>query len=580
MVILKIKWPMKNLYISLIFLFGSILIFPQNIDWQRNIKSNTQDYLSQLIVTFDNQYLISGSSINTKNNTTITENSPTNTGYDYHLIKLNQEGVTVWEKYYGGLSHDYLTATAATQDSGFILAGTSYSAKGVNKSEDCYGSSDVWLIKITEEGNEEWQRSIGGSSGEEARAVIQTNDLQYIVASDINTGIGGKRGYGSKDLWLVKLDEDGNPVKETIIGGKGLDEIEKIIPTEDGGCLIAVYSRSHSSEDIKLTSTDVSILNQIKEPSRSFSITQSNLYSENNKTIANINKKDYNNINTEIFPKTSVNYGEGDYWIIKIDKNLKIEWQKNYGGSGDDHIRNINRTDNGYFISGESASSKSGNKMSSVEEGSDLWLISLDKEGNELWQKEYSFGNRDVVMSADIIWDQEGETTEGILLGGYTQTELKERKNEETFWLLYIDKNGYEKWRKYVEGKLENKKERLVSAKLINDGSYILAGTSAQELGKENWQIIKLSEKKVEELIHKKDIKIYPNPVETFCYVEIGEFTGKAEISLYDMSGKMVQNIKTKNLITKINISQLPQGIYIITATTSKKSFNAKIIKQ
>jgi hypothetical protein len=68
--------------------------------------------------------------------------------------------------------------------------------------------------------------------------------------------------------------------------------------------------------------------------------------------------------------------------------------------------------------------------------------------------------------------------------------------------------------------------------------------------------------------------------VEDYCYVEIGfEVKSEAEITLHDMTGKIVQTIKTKNRVTKINTSGLPQGVYIVTVKTPNKSANSKIVK-
>jgi hypothetical protein len=93
--------------------------------------------------------------------------------------------------------------------------------------------------------------------------------------------------------------------------------------------------------------------------------------------------------------------------------------------------------------------------------------------------------------------------------------------------MLYLDQNGNEQWRKHVEGESRQREERLSDLKLNRDGSIILAGTSATELGKENWKIVKLGDKQVNQLIEKQDIKIYPNPVSDYAYVEIGLISKK-----------------------------------------------------
>jgi hypothetical protein len=108
-----------------------------------------------------------------------------------------------------------------------------------------------------------------------------------------------------------------------------------------------------------------------------------------------------------------------------------------------------------------------------------------------------------------------------------------------------------------------------------------LAGTSAEELGKENWKIVKLGDKQIDQLIEKQDIKIYPNPVSDYAYVEIGFDFKEADITLYDMGGRQLQSLKTKNKVTKMNTQALIQGAYLIIIKTDKnKTANAKLIKK
>ncbi|TDX90694.1 putative secreted protein (Por secretion system target), partial [Chryseobacterium daecheongense] len=153
--------------------------------------------------------------------------------------------------------------------------------------------------------------------------------------------------------------------------------------------------------------------------------------------------------------------------------------------------------------------------------------------------------------------------------------------DDETFWMLYLDQEGKEQWRKHVKGESRKKEERLSDIKLNRDGSIILAGTSAEELGKENWKIVKLGDGQIDQLIEKQDIRVYPNPVSDYTYVEIGYEFEEADILLYDMSGKLLQQTKTKNKVTKINTQPLIQGAYLITIKTdTNKNASAKIIKK
>ncbi|WP_160137693.1 T9SS type A sorting domain-containing protein [Chryseobacterium sp. c4a] len=541
----------KKVYLGALTLCTALGVSAQNVLWQKDIQSSTQDFLSQVTTTIDQQYLITGSSIQSDKQQT--SGSKQNNGYDFHLVKLNQQGEEAWEKHFSGNNHDYLSATVSTQDGGFLLAGTSYSGKGLDKKDDSKGGSDIWLIRINEFGDEIWQKTLGSASDEEAKAVIQSTDLGFFVAGNVQNS---SKGYGSKDVWIIRLDKDGKELSQLVLGGKGLDEIEKIIPTKDGGALLGIYSRS---SEVRASGSEngsgSAVQNSNPEPRTT------NLVSRTS--------------------KQSENFGEGDYWIVKLDKNGKVEWEKNYGGKADDHIRTLALTSNGYIIGGESRSERSGNKTVGIEEGTDLWLIALNERGDEQWQKSYNFKNRDILMGMSVIHSADDKSSKGILLGGYTQAEGRIQENDETFWMLYLDGNGNEQWRKHVSGESRQKEERLSDLKLNRDGSIVLAGTSAKELGKENWKIVKLGDKQVNDLIEKYDIKIYPNPVSDYAYVEIGFDFKDADIMLYDMSGRQLQNFKTKNRVTKMNTQALVQGAYLVTIKTdNNKTANAKLIKK
>ncbi|WP_312767724.1 T9SS type A sorting domain-containing protein [Epilithonimonas sp.] len=338
-----------------------------------------------------------------------------------------------------------------------------------------------------------------------------------------------------------------------------------MVPTPDGGAVLLIYSTSGKTDN--LNNPDSSDP-QINDP--------------RNETT----RPELTSMVKTFIGKSEDGFGNGDYWIVKLDKNSNIEWQRTYGGSGDDRPKTIANTRNGYIVSGESTSWSSGNKKENIKEGTDLWVINLDKSGNEIWQKSYSFGNRDVAMSLDVIRRTNKDNfseDRGFLLGGYTQAEEKVKKDDEKFWMLYIDINGREEWRKYVEGKQKKNEERLVSARLQSDGSYLLAGTSAEELGKENWKVVKLGDKDLDDLMENRDIRIYPNPVKDYAYVEIGLDFESADIFVYDMTGKVTQQLQTMNKVTKVDTSKLPQGVYIIKAnipTQKDKKLTTKIVKE
>lgn len=553
---------MKKHIIGVLFLGTFLSLYSQDVLWQKDLKSPTQDFLQQVIITIDRQYLVTGSAIQKPKMTSASTEGgkKPNNGYDYHIVKLGQNGETLWENYFSGPNHDYLSAASPTQEGGFLLAGTSFSPKGQDKKEDSKGGSDIWVIKVSETGEEEWQQTLGTDRDDEARSVIQNTQLGYVIAGNTHHH---KNGYGSTDVLVVQLDKTGKEVSRLILGGKGIDEVKSMIPTKDGGALLGIYSRSEAFTGTR-------------------SLVEDKLPSSN--PVLNSSSSSPT-IKPQYFPKITSHYGEGDFWLVKLNKDGKVEWQKTYGGTADDQIRTMALTTSGYIIGGESRSERSGNKSKGIEDGTDLWLIALDEKGDDQWQKTFSFGNRDVLMSLNVVSNAKDTESKGFLLGGYTPSEGRMRKNDETFWMLYLDGKGEEVWRKYVKGESRKKKERLMDLKMGRDGSIILAGTSAEELGKENWKIVRLADKQIEQLIEKQDIKIYPNPVSDYCYVEIGFEFKEAEILLYDMGGRQLESFKTRNQVTKINTQKLVQGAYLVvtkaTLTDGKetKTANTKLIK-
>ncbi len=516
---------------------GSIL-------WQKEIPSARQDFLAGLTLTIDRQMLLSGSSIQTPKPQA--DGRLKNNGYDYHIVKLDQQGNKLWDRYYGGNRHDYLVSSVSTQEGGFLLAGTSYSAQGSDKKKHSLGGADLWILKLDENGEEQWQKTLGTSRNDQASAAVQSADLGFFVAG--NTA-GLSQEFGTTDTFVVKLDKAGNSTAQILLGGSGRNELQKMIPTRDGGVLLGLYSTS-------------GIVKPDQEPLAAF--------------LPVAEEKQ-----THVFSvfKSEDSYGEGDYWVVKLDKEGKLQWQRSFGGTGEDRIKTLSFFERGYLIGGESRSGVSGNKQMALKQNTDLWLVALNEQGDELWQKSYSFGAYDVLMSQNTITAVNGNT-KGFLLGGYTQAGEKAAKTDETFWMLYLDPEGKEVWRKHVEGKNKQKEERLVEARLQSDGSYLLAGTTAMQLGEEKWKVLKVGDKDLEQLIEKQDIRIYPNPVQDYAYVEIGFDFKEAELRVFDMSGRMVYQTKTNTKVTKINTGALPQGVYVATAETHEKTVNSKIVKR
>jgi len=166
---------------------------------------------------------------------------------DVWLLKTDADGDTAWTKTFGKSGHDHGFSVQQTGDGGYIITGDTFS--------DASGSLDLWLIKTDASGDTLWTKTFDGTSYERGQSVQQTDDGGYIV-----TGYTDSHGAGSTDVWLIKTDELGNEEWTKTYGGDQYDKGYAIKQTSDGGYIIAGFNKSYGPgiEDVWLLKTDAS----------------------------------------------------------------------------------------------------------------------------------------------------------------------------------------------------------------------------------------------------------------------------------------------------------------------------------
>jgi hypothetical protein len=147
----------------------------------------------------------------------------------------------------GGYSDDYLQSIDLTKDGGTIIGGTSISIASAEKSANNSGLQDYWLLLLNNDGKIKWDRTIGGNAEDYLRFVRQTSDGNYIIAGSSNSNISGNKTQNCKgdfDYWIVKIDKNKNILWDKTIGGNCADFFSAAQETIDGGFLLAGYSCS------------------------------------------------------------------------------------------------------------------------------------------------------------------------------------------------------------------------------------------------------------------------------------------------------------------------------------------------
>ena len=147
-------------------------------------------------------------------------------GNDIWVLKLSSEGDIEWQRTYGGVDDDSISCIQQASDGGYIIGGDTRSFGA--------GEDDVWIIKLNSSGEIEWQRTYGGSNEDFIYNIRQTNDGGYIVGGNTQSF-----GAGAKDFWILKLNPSGNIEWQKTFGTLLDEEANSVQQTSDGGYVVA-----------------------------------------------------------------------------------------------------------------------------------------------------------------------------------------------------------------------------------------------------------------------------------------------------------------------------------------------------
>jgi hypothetical protein len=513
----------------------------QDILWEKSYGGKHADYLFDAQPTSDNGFILAGSSLSGKTGGKTDANKG---DLDYWIWKMDEKGGLDWQKSFGGSGPDLLQSVKITSDGGFILAGVSKSGNELDKKAACIGNEDFWIIKLNAMGDEQWQRTIGGEGQEQLQSIVQTKDGGFILggssASDKikeDSPIAGvlfgksENSYGNLDYWIVKLDNKGKIEWQKTYGGTYSDILRSIEQAKDGGYILGGYSNSPESGN-----------------------------------------------------KTEQNLGKGDYWVIKIDKDGVIEWQKVFGGVGDDQLQIVHQSYDGNYIAGGSSSSDAGgNKSKSNVKGIDLWIVKLEEKGDVIWEETYDIGKTDILTS---IVENDDHT---LLIGGYAKSETigtkkRDKEGVNDYIAIKVKETGEELWTKSVGSAGEDILRKVTETR---DGGYLMVGTSNgkasndknSNVGRNDFWAVKLKDRQKPP---KKAVLVeaIPNPASQYTNVIIGYDFEKGMATVIDISGRILQQFEIYDRTVPIDLSGKPEGIYIVQIKTNVSTDSVKILKQ
>lgn len=337
-----------------------------------------------------------------------------NAGYDdIYIVKINSDNELKFSKTYGGSNIDHGYSITETLDGGLLVGGSSKSNDGDIPNN--YGSNDAILLKTDSLGNLEWIRNYGGSQEDIISSVITTIDSGYVfVGTSKSTDIDITDHLGASentDIIVGRIDSLGNLLWLKSFGTEFSDGAEEIIKTKDSCYVICGY----------------------------------------------------------------VNFFYADYYIFKIDAEGEILWQQTYGGSDFDQANGIFELSNGDIVVCGETNSNDGD-ISYAHGSSDNWVLCLDVEGAMIWERTYGGSSADIgyqiFESHDFSILISGSTTthnDGDIVGHHGASLNAD------FWIMKIDYLGVIKWTNCYGG--FNPEWGYGATQLI-DSTYVIVGTS------------------------------------------------------------------------------------------------------
>jgi hypothetical protein len=324
---------------------------------------------------------------------------------DVYAVKLDANGNLQWTKTIGGPESEEGNSLIQTSDGGYAIAGYTYSFGA--------GEADVYVVKLDAKGNLQWTKTIGGKKEDVGVSLIQTSDGGYAIA-----GFTISFGAGEADVYVVKLDANGNLQWTRTIGGPG-DEIgNSLIQTSDGGYVIAglTYSFGAGEDDVYVVKLDAHGNLQWtktiggKNIEEGISLIQT---SEGGYAIAGIT--------------TSFGAGGHDVYVVKLDAHGNLQWTKTIGGKGwDMGFSLIQTSEGGYAIAGITTSFGVGE--------ANVYVVKLDAHGKPQWTKTIDTKNENLTRSSII------QTSDGsYVIAGYTTSF---GAGGDDVYVVKLDKNG------------------------------------------------------------------------------------------------------------------------------------------
>ena len=295
---------------------------------------------------------------------------------DAFLLKLNANGEEQWRKTFGGSRQDIINDILLDASGNILMTGTTLSNDGAIPFNN--GLTDVWILKVNPNGQLIWSKTIGGASHDKAYKILGAESNRFLILG--HSASGNEYRNGSDDYYAVKIDADGNEIWNKTYGGDGTDQAFDGLSLPNGEFVM---------------------------------IGKTNTFGGDVGGIA----------------------GGYDGWVIRANQNGDLLWSKTIGGMENESLTAITKTLEGQLL--VVGHTNSDNGMFQNSQGSrDAFISAFELDGQPLWTKNYGGSQNDSFES--MVESGDGS----ILLSGYSRSsdgDLITNKGASDSWLLKLE---------------------------------------------------------------------------------------------------------------------------------------------
>ncbi|GJM34000.1 MAG: lipoprotein [Saprospiraceae bacterium] len=403
---------MKRFIKIIIYLFSLLLINnisaqPPEIAWQLSLGDTFDDFAFKMITTKDKGLLILSSTV------PLTDTLHGFDGGDIKLYKLDKDRKVEWSKVWRGHNTEKPIDACQTED-GFLVVAYSNSSD-LDFSEN-YGLNDIWILKLTSTGDLLWKKNYGGSGHDSPQRVIATSEQHFIVVANTNSIDHDIQNlYGGGDTWLFEIDDMGEILRSKNFGGSNNDHLSDALLLDNGN-LILVGGSASNDLDVPQNSgeTDGWVLELDEDwnviTSRTYGGSKVDFLSSVEIATDGFIIGGTSYSENAGMPSNS-ELSNSNVWLLKLNDFRSKVWSKLYGGSKLEYTSKIEYFNDQIILFGNTISNDGDISYLTGLSGS-FWLLLLDRNGNIIWEK--TLGGSEGESGRDLLITELGEI---LLLG-------------------------------------------------------------------------------------------------------------------------------------------------------------------